>query len=75
MVLPPDDSTPSSPEDASWVRSHPVMVLLSAACTGIGLGLGVALLPGDWSLLHRSAAGAVGGAGVALLVLATRLIA
>lgn len=36
--------------------------------------LGVWLLPEEWMLLRRLAAGAVGGAGVALIVSATRLI-
>lgn len=51
------------------------MVSLALACTAVGIGLGLTLLPGDWSSLHRAVAGAVGGAGVAVLVLATRLIA
>ena len=39
-----------------------------------GSVLGVWLLPAEWMLLRRLAAGAVGGAGVALIVSATRLI-
>jgi hypothetical protein len=58
----------------SFVESHPVIAALIAACTLAGAVAGAVYLPDDWSLARRIAAGAVAGAGSALLVTATRLI-
>jgi hypothetical protein len=51
-----------------------VIAALIAACTLAGAVAGAVYLPDDWSLARRIAAGAVAGAGSALLVTATRLI-
>jgi hypothetical protein len=51
-----------------------VIAGLLIGCTVAGACLGAALLTDDWSLARRVAAGAVAGAGVALIVTATRLI-
>ena len=57
-----------------FVASHPVIAALIAACALAGAAAGAVYLPDDWSLARRIAAGAVAGAGSALLVTATRLI-
>jgi len=55
------------------LRAHPVIVSVFAVCTLGGALLAVQVLSGEWSLLHKLAGGAVGGAGVALLVTATNM--
>jgi hypothetical protein len=57
-----------------FLASHPVIATLIAVCALAGAAVGAAYLPDDWSLARRIAAGAVAGAGSALLVTATRLI-
>jgi len=42
-------------------------------CTLAGAVVGATFLSDDWTLLRRLLAGAVGGAGVGLLVTATRM--
>jgi hypothetical protein len=51
---------------------HPVITGIFAACVVIGAALGFALLSDEWSAARRLAAGAVSGAGAALLVTATK---
>jgi hypothetical protein len=57
----------------SLLRRHPVVSAVLLGCTLAGALAGAWWLSGDWSLARRVAAGAVGGAGVGLLVTATRL--
>ena len=57
-----------------FVASHPVIAGLFAVCTLSGAVAGAVYLPDEWSLARRLAAGAVAGAGSALIVSATRLI-
>lgn len=66
-----------STEASAWWRvlaEHPVITGFVAACTVGGAILGVLLLTDDWSIARRLLGGAVGGAGVGLLVTATRMI-
>lgn len=62
---------------AAWrwaVRDHPVIAGVLVACTLGGAVLGFALLTPEWSVARRIAGGAVGGAGIGLIVTATRMI-
>ena len=54
-------------------RRHPVITGLLVACTLAGAALGPLLLTEEWSLARRVLAGAMAGAGTALLVVATKL--
>ncbi len=56
------------------VRHHPVITAILVGCTLIGAALGFAVLGDDWSSLYRIAAGMIGGAGVGLLITATKMI-
>ena len=56
------------------LRAHPWMTAVVVACTLLGLVLGYALLGQDWSVGHRLVAGAVGGAGVGLVIAFTRML-
>ncbi len=58
---------------ANRLRRHPVIVAVFVGSTIAGGVLGPFLLSPDWSLLHRALAGAVSGAGVGLLITATKL--
>jgi hypothetical protein len=51
---------------------HPVITAIFAVCIALGAVLGFALLGDEWSAARRIAAGAVSGAGAALLVTATK---
>lgn len=54
--------------------AHPVIFWLFVFCIVVGAVAGGVLLPGEWSLARRIAAGVVSGAGVALLVSAPRIV-
>jgi hypothetical protein len=56
------------------IRRHPVITAILIGCTLLGAALGFALLGEDWSVLDRILAGTIGGAGVGLLVTATKMI-
>lgn len=56
------------------IRRHPVISSVLIGCTLLGAVLGVLLLSPDWWLVRRLAAGVVGGAGVGLIITATRII-
>ena len=56
------------------LRRHPVISAIFIGCTLVGAGLGYALLTDDWSAARRILAGTIGGAGVGLLITATKLI-
>jgi hypothetical protein len=43
-------------------------------CTLGGAIVGVSMLSADWSLARRLAGGLIGGAGIGLLITATRMI-
>jgi hypothetical protein len=70
----PDRRDDAADRDRSFAASHPVITALLIGCALAGAAAGALLLPDDWSLARRIAAGAVAGAGSALLVTATRLI-
>jgi hypothetical protein len=57
-----------------WLRTHRGLVGIIVVTTLLG-ALGGAVLFDDWSLARRMAAGAVLGAGSALILTANRLIA
>lgn len=57
-----------------FLLSHPIILAVFVACTLVGVVMGVFLLTEDWSLARRIAGGAVGGAGVALIITAPRII-
>jgi hypothetical protein len=57
-----------------FAATHPWITALFAVCALAGAVAGALYLPEDWPLARRLAAGAVAGAGSALLVTATRLI-
>jgi hypothetical protein len=56
------------------LRRHPVITATLLACTLAGAVLGFYLLTGDWSAARRIVAGAVAGAGVGLLMTATKML-
>jgi len=70
----PDRSEASGPRWRQIVRAHPVIVSVLLGCTFAGIGIGIAVLPDDWTLLRRVFGGAVAGAGVGLLFTAPRII-
>ena len=53
---------------------HPVLTGVFAVCIVGGAILGAVSLMEDWSMARRLAAGAVAGAGVALLTTAPKMI-
>lgn len=55
-------------------RRHPVITGVLVGCTLLGAALGPVLLTEDWSLLRRVFAGGFAGAGIGLLVTATRML-
>lgn len=60
-----------------WRRAvvrHPVIAGTIAACVVAGVVLGLYALPPEWSVLRRLLGGAVGGAGVGLIITASRII-
>jgi len=60
-----------------WVRAataHPVITGVLIACTALGVVLGGLTLSEEWSLVRRILAGAVSGAGVGLLMTASRIV-
>jgi hypothetical protein len=56
------------------ISAHPIIFGVVVACIAIGTVLGVLVLTDEWSLARRIAAGAVGGAGVGILITAPRII-
>ena len=56
------------------LRAHPGLCLVFALCMCVGVGLSVWLLGEDWSLVRRVSGGLLGGAGVALVITAPRII-
>jgi len=56
------------------IAAHPIIFGVFVTCISTGAVLGVFLLTGEWSLARRIAAGAVGGAGVSILITAPRII-
>ncbi len=59
---------------AQVLRDHPVITGVVVGCTLLGGVLGIYLLTGEWSVARRVAGGAVAGAGVGLIITATRII-
>lgn len=59
---------------ARFATEHPVLTGIFATCIVGGAILGAVFLTDDWSMARRLAAGAVAGAGVALLTTAPRII-
>lgn len=57
-----------------FARQHPMISAIFIGCTLLGAGLGYALLTDDWSAARRILAGTIGGAGVGLLITATKMI-
>jgi Kef-type K+ transport system membrane component KefB len=64
----------SKPHRLAAIVDHPVISGVFVACIVIGALLGAFYLTSDWSLARRVAGGAVSGAGVALIVTATRIV-
>jgi hypothetical protein len=56
------------------ITAHPIIFGVVIACISIGTVLGVLILTDEWSLARRIAAGAVGGAGVGILITAPKII-
>jgi hypothetical protein len=53
---------------------HPIISAVMLGCTALGIVLGYLLLGEEWSVARRLLGGAVGGAGVGLLLTAPRMI-
>jgi len=58
----------------SLIVQHPVISAVLLTCTLAGLVAGPFLLTEEWSLLRRVAAGGFAGAGVGLLLTATKMM-
>jgi hypothetical protein len=56
------------------LRARPVLAAVLIGFAAAGLLLGVTLLPEGWSLGRRVLGGVLGGAGVGLMVTASRMI-
>ena len=56
------------------LRRHPVLTGAFLVLTAAGAAVGALYLPPEWTLLRRLLAGAVAGAGMALLATATKLV-
>ena len=56
------------------IRAHPIIAGIFAGCVLLGVVLGFVLLPAEWALARRLAAGAVAGVGVGLTITATKMI-
>lgn len=56
------------------LRAHPWLAALMIGCSVLGALIGAFALDADWSLARRALAGAVAGAGSALLVSAARML-
>jgi hypothetical protein len=56
------------------LRARPVLTAVMIGCAAAGLVLGVTLLPEGWPLARRVLGGVLGGAGVGLMVTASRMI-
>ena len=50
------------------------MIIISVVCTISALFLGYHLFPEEWSIIRKILAGIFSGLGVALLIIATRLV-
>jgi hypothetical protein len=75
-AMPRDDSeSPNAPQGRfGLLLDHPIIFTVFVACTLVGVVMGVFLLAEDWSLARRIAGGTIGGAGVALIITAPRII-
>jgi hypothetical protein len=77
-MAPPEPREPRSGGAlrAAWshVREHPGIASVMLVCTLGGAALGFALLGAEWSVVRRIAGGAVAGAGIGLVITATRMI-
>ncbi len=67
-----EDDGPASGWTALFKR-HPIIVSTLLVCTLSGAIAGYALLTDDWSPARRMFAGALSGAGVGLLLTATKM--
>ena len=56
------------------LRAHPIITGVMLCSTLAGAGLGFDLLSSEWALWRRVLGGAVGGAGVGLIITAARMI-
>jgi len=72
--VPASSTSPSPPAWLDSVRRHPVITGLMLACTLAGAIAGALYLPEEWAMARRLAAGAVAGAGVALLCTAPKML-
>jgi hypothetical protein len=70
----PDEHEKATNAAVQFVRAHPVVSTIFATCIVAGAIIGAVYLTPDWSLARRLAAGAVAGAGVALLTTASKMI-
>lgn len=55
-------------ESKGWIARHPWVFAIFGGCALAGAVAGALFLTDDWSLARRIAAGAVAGAGVAVMV-------
>lgn len=71
------DDSPQRPRPIAWlriVRDHPVITSVMVVCMLVGAVLGFALLTEEWSAARRILSGVVSGAGVGMLIVATKII-
>ena len=65
---------------SAWIRlrdvarANPFVTGVLVVCLVVGVALGITVLPPEWSIARRVAAGAVSGAGVGLMITAARMI-
>ncbi len=56
------------------MRAHPIITSVTVVSCIVGTIVGGLLLPPEWPLVRRLAAGMLSGAGCALLVVAPRVV-
>jgi hypothetical protein len=80
-LMPEEDQTREAESPAGrstgargLLQRHPVIVGVLVGCTLTGIAVGILWLPPEWAWLRRALGGALGGAGVGLLITAPRII-
>ncbi len=74
MTEPPEHAHGAVETLRRMAKEHPLIAIMLLGLSAAGALAGFVWLPPDWSVLRRLAAGAVAGVGIALLLMATRIM-